>query len=142
MKRGATDTRRFGVPVARPPAPVGQVSVAKRRALSPPPPPPSKRREVNETDLERLDALGALLLTLNDPRASAVSVARHVRSLDVLAARIEQRFVLLQAGPPPGLTEQIALLGNRELEAILLGLLEDVVTLHSTLRDGCPSGGT
>jgi hypothetical protein len=90
---------------------------------------------VDATDLERLDVLAALLLTLNDPRASAISVSRHVQDLEVLAARIEHRFVQLKGSPAPRLTEQIALLGNRELESILLGLLEDVVTLHSMLQD-------
>jgi hypothetical protein len=95
-----------------------------------------RRRQVDASDLDRLDVLGALLLTLNDPRASAVNVARHVRDLEVLCARIEDRFTQLQkGGSVPKLAEQIALLGNRELEIILLGLLEDVVTLHSTLHD-------
>jgi len=95
------------------------------------------RREVSRRDLERLDVLGELLSTLNDPRAGAGSVARHVRQLDALAARIEERFVQLRRGArPPGLSEQIAVIGNRELEAILFAFLEDVVALHSDLVDG------
>jgi hypothetical protein len=99
-----------------------------------------RRRNVDASDLARLDVLQALLLTLNDPRASAVSISRHVQGLEVLAARIEERFVQRQGGCPPRLTEQIALLGNRQLEEILLGLLEDVVTLHSELLDVSPVG--
>lgn len=80
--------------------------------------------------------LHALLRTLNDPRASAISVARHVEQLEVLAARIEERFIQRKGSPAPRLAEQIALLGNRELEGVLLTLLEDVVALHSELADG------
>jgi hypothetical protein len=124
MKRGAADARTAAASF-------------RHRPSSPPPRlrAPCRRLDVDATDLERLDVLAALLLTLNDPRASAISVSRHVQDLEVLAARIEHRFVQLKGSPAPRLTEQIALLGNRELESILLGLLEDVVTLHSMLQD-------
>ena len=94
-----------------------------------------RRREVNHSDLQRLDVLKALLQTLNDPRASAANVARHAAGLEVLTARIEERFIQRKGAPAPKLAEQIALLGNRELESILFSLLEDVVELHSTLAD-------
>ena len=100
------------------------------------------RRAVGPSDLTRLDTLNALLTTLNDPRASAGSVARHVAGLEVLAARIEDRYLQRRGGRAPGLAEQIALLGNRELESLLLGYLEDVVSLHSDLaiRDESEAG--
>jgi hypothetical protein len=33
------------------------------------------------------------------------------------------------------MVQQIAILGNREIENVLLELLEDIVTLHSELAD-------
>jgi len=102
------------------------------RPLSPPvrgsttPPPPASdgararggaplRRHVDRTDLAGLDRVTALLSTLNDPRASAMKVARDVAEIEVLVARVEDRFIQRKGGPLPRLVEQIALLGNREL---------------------------
>jgi hypothetical protein len=87
---------------------------------------------VTAQDFNRIDQLSALLSTLNDPRAGADALARHVSAIPVLEARIGARFS--QDYPNrkrPGIGQQIALLGNRVLESILLELLEDIITLHS-----------
>jgi hypothetical protein len=87
---------------------------------------------VREQDVERIDVLQALLLTLNDPLAGARNIAWHVARYPILGARIEARFRHLHGGRTlPGPAEQIATLGNRELEQVLLQLLEDIVTFHS-----------
>jgi hypothetical protein len=116
-----------------------------RRSLSPsaPPPreskPPPKESElvVSEADVERIDVLQSLLTTLNDPRASATALARDVERMPVLQARIEVRYRARSGGnyAPPRLSEQIGRLGNRELEGILLELLEDVVIVGSELAE-------
>lgn len=128
-------------------------SSAVRGSSSPPPrltpspgrarndaPSGSLRRQVDRTDLDRLDSLTALLLTLNDARASAPKVARHVAGLEVLTARVGDRFIQRKGLPLPRLVEQIALLGNRELEGILLTFLEDIVALHSESDVDPPTG--
>ncbi len=87
---------------------------------------------VTAQDLQRIDQLSGLLATLNDPRAGADALARHVAAIPVLQARIAARFA--QEHPnrkKHAIAQQIALLGNRVLEGLLLELLEDIITLHS-----------
>lgn len=91
--------------------------------------------QVTVKDLARIDAIQSLLRTLNDPRAGADVLARHIGAIPVLRARVERRF----ARHYPNLTkhelsQQIALLGNRQLEAILGELLEDLVMLHAEVE--------
>ncbi len=96
---------------------------------------PEDPERVTASDLQRIDQLSALLSTLNDPRAGADALARHVSAIPVLQARIAGRFA--QAYPnrkKVGIAQQIALLGNRVLEGILLDLLEDIITLHSEVE--------
>lgn len=107
-------------------------------------PSPPKRRPsarplrvlVAAEDLEKLDVLHELLATLNDPRASATQIARSIGRHPVLEARV------LLAGQTednpkrrPRLPEQLARLGNREVEAILLQLLEDLTELDAELKE-------
>jgi hypothetical protein len=91
---------------------------------------------VTAADLKRIDQISALLATLNDASAGADQLARHVRDIPVLGARIAARFAsrLSPIGPNAEVGKQIALLGNRALESILLELLEDIVALHSELQ--------
>jgi hypothetical protein len=91
---------------------------------------------VTARDVARLDVLQRLLTILNDPQASAGSLARHVEPSSVLAARVEARFCVRNPGrTAPSLVQQIAILGNREIEALLLELLEDIIVLHSELQE-------
>jgi hypothetical protein len=93
--------------------------------------PPEDPTTVRDQDVERLSVLQDLLLTLNDPLAGARKIAWHVEQYPVLRARIAARYRHLHGArvlPKP--TEQIATLGNRELEQLLLQLLEDIVTFH------------
>lgn len=93
-----------------------------------PVPRPGDPATVTGDDLKYIDELSALLSTLNDPRAGAEALARHVEKIPVLKARIARRY-LRGAGRRvlPETAQQIALLGNRELEAVLFELLEDLV---------------
>jgi hypothetical protein len=96
------------------------------------PPDRSDRTEVRAEDVARIDILQKLLTTLNDPAASASAIAGHIEQYPVLRARIEVRFRQRHAGRDvPRPAAQIAAIGNRELEAVLLQLLEDIVTFHS-----------
>ncbi len=91
---------------------------------------------VTAADFERIDVLQAILSTLNDPRASAHALARDVARFPVLEARIAVRYRgRVSGGHPVKLAEQIARLGNREIEGILLELLEDVVVVGSELAE-------
>ena len=99
------------------------------------PPPADDPSRVASSDMDRLGALSALLATLNDPRAGADALSRHVGQIPVLKARVTQRF--LRDHPnwtKHSLPQQIALLGNRVLEGILLELLEDIVVMHSEVE--------
>jgi hypothetical protein len=111
----------------------------RRRLVSetrPHKPPSAADLQVAAGDLEHIDILQALLATLNDPRASAGQLVRHIQQSRVLSSRIEARFCQRQANREvPGLTEQIALLGNREIESVLLQLLEDIIELASQMPD-------
>ncbi len=94
--------------------------------------PEEDRTQVRAEDVDRIDVLQKLLVTLNDPAASAQAIAAHVEQYPVLRARIEVRFRRRygdRALPRPA--AQIAALGNRELEGVLLQLLEDIVTFAS-----------
>ncbi len=117
----------------------------RRSSVAPSAPPPRESRPspkeselvVSPADVERIDVLQSLLTTLNDPRASATALARDAERLPVLRARIEVRYRARSASnyAPPRLSEQIGRLGNRELEGILLELLEDVVIVGSELAE-------
>jgi hypothetical protein len=96
---------------------------------------PEDPTRVTLEDLDRIGALQSLLSTLNDPRAGADVLARQIAGIPALKARVEHRFK--QHHPNfrrHGLAQQIALLGNRVLEGILLELLEDLVMLHSDVE--------
>ncbi len=109
----------------------GRESVAARDR-----PPTAAELVVSAADVERLDVLQSILTTLNDPRASAAALARDAERFPVLAARIGARYRARVSGShAPRLAEQIVRLGNRELEAILLELLEDVVIVGSELAE-------
>jgi hypothetical protein len=98
-------------------------------------PAPRDPTRVAVADLGRIGAVNLLLATLNDPRAGADVLARNVAAIPVLKARVEQRFIEHHPNRTrPGLAQQIALLGNRMLEGILLELLEDIVVLHSEVE--------
>ena len=100
------------------------------------PPPSPDELQVSAADVGRIDVLQSLLATLNDPRASAHALARDAERFPVLQARIEVRYRSRASGAQGiRLAEQIARLGNRELEGILLELLEDLVVVGSELQE-------
>ena len=89
---------------------------------------------VGAADLARLDVLHGLLFALNDSLAGAGKIARHAARMPALEARIGRCFANrfpTRALPP--LSEQIAALGNRDLEAVVLELLEDLTVLRADL---------
>jgi len=96
------------------------------------PGPQDDSARVTAADLENIGKISALLTALNDPKAGADVLARHVEAIPVLKERIAIRFAqrMTSRGRVAAAT-QIALLGNRVLEGILLELLEDIVALHS-----------
>ena len=97
---------------------------------------PQVRTQVLPEDIGRLEAIHAVLDLLNDSHASALGLARLVAGFPPLEARIINRFrARFPKRDHAPLPQQIATLGNGELEAILLGLLEDLTVLHAELEE-------
>jgi hypothetical protein len=95
--------------------------------------------QVCARDVERIGVLQELLMTLNDPAASAGAISQHVENYPVLRARIAVLYRKRYGDRAlPRTSAQIAALGNRELEGALLQLLEDVVEFHSASDPGTP----
>jgi len=88
------------------------------------------------SDIERLDVIHALLAKLTDPRASAQTLAPFIEAFPPLKARIAQTFALRRPNHrATTLTAQIVGLGNRQVEAVLLELLEDLTFLRAELLE-------
>ena len=88
-------------------------------------------------DLARLEAVHALLSALNDASASAVALAALVERVSPLRARLAARFrTRFPSRALPRLAEQLALLGNHELEHALLAVLEDLTLLRADADAG------
>jgi hypothetical protein len=93
-------------------------------------PAPEDPGRVTVTDLDSIDAISKLLFTLNDASAGADALARHIVKIRALKARVGARFAVRYPNRRMAeVAQQVALLGNRELEDILMTLLEDLVTL-------------
>ena len=89
-------------------------------------------------DLQHLAFIHETLSVLNDECAGAPAIARCIEKLPPLRARLTRRFRALHAHTfrrPPPIVEQLAHLGNRELEGVLLELLEDLTVLRADLAD-------
>ena len=132
MRRGANSQSSPGSASTR--SSVAPATRARGAAANPSPSPDDLR--VTEADVKNIDILQSILAVLNDPRASAERLATHIRKSRVFTARIGDHFRRRNVRhPPQQLTQQIAIMGNRELEALLLQLLEDVITLHSEMAE-------
>lgn len=82
--------------------------------------------------LKQLGPIRNILTALNDSGSGAAEIAHFVDSLEPLRARMTLTF--LRRFPdmdPPAIPEQMARLGNRELEAVLLALLEDLTVFSA-----------
>ncbi|MEO8876698.1 MAG: hypothetical protein ABI461_13990 [Polyangiaceae bacterium] len=87
-------------------------------------------------DIERLDVIHALLGKLNDPRASAQILAPFIEAFPPLKARIVQTFATRRPNHRAStLAAMIVGLGNRQIEAVLLELLEDLTFLRAELEE-------
>ena len=107
---------------------------ARAKALSPDVPDESAT-QVRRGDLNRLNVIHDLLRVLNDPLAGAQQIAFHAGRLPCLRARVTRRFAeRLPGRAVPSLPEQVAALGNRALEIILLALLEDLTELRADIE--------
>lgn len=86
------------------------------------PPPLLRRTEVTATDLQHLDVVRRILFVLDEPAASASALAKLIDEMPVLAARLGGRF-LEGRGIQITTEAELAFVGNRQLEAVLLELL-------------------
>jgi len=97
--------------------------------------PDESAAQVTRQDLDRLGVLHDLLRVLNDPLAGAQEIAHHVARMPPLRARVTRDFgARFPARAIPKLPEQVAALGNREIEKILLALLEDLTVLRAEIE--------
>jgi hypothetical protein len=99
------------------------------------------RTDVCSDDLRHLDVVQRILALLNEPAASAAELSRLIEAMPVLAARLGARFTARMSGRTATSTSELAFLGNRELEAILLQLLEDLTDLRAQ-EAGVPAHGS
>lgn len=94
---------------------------------------------VRAEDLESLPIIHQMLRLLNDAFVGAPQLADKVKRIAPLAARVTRRFAERFGGRATGnLAEQLARLGNREFEFLLLTFLEDLTVLRAEMDD--PSG--
>lgn len=104
--------------------------IAERRNSTPP------TWKVHKEDLESLEPVRHLLAALNDPYVSTTQIERLVEQIRVLSARCIRRAVQLsELEHTPSLGEALGLIGNKGLEAELLGVLEDLTILSAELSD-------
>ena len=87
-------------------------------------------------DIERLDVIHALLKELNDPRASAYTIAPFVEAFPPLRARVARALAVHRPNlKAQNVAAELVGLGNRGVEAVLLELLEDLTILRADLAD-------
>lgn len=103
--------------------------------------PPPLRTEVAVEDLRHLEVLQRILRLLNEPAASAVELARLVEEMPVLAARLGARFNARFGNRPSTAFSELTFLGNRDFEAVLFQLLEDLTDLRAE-QEGIPAHGS
>lgn len=99
------------------------------------------RTEATVDDLRHLDVVTGILRLLNEPAASAVELARLVDRMPVLAARLGARFGARVGDRPSTALLELTLLGNRDLEAVLFKLLEELTDLQAE-QSGIPAHGS
>ncbi len=92
------------------------------------------RISVDREDLGNLGALHRLLTRLNEPAASATALSGLVDGIPVLSNRLHARFQRMR-GRDERTSQILSLLGNRELEGMLMELLEDLTILHADLME-------
>src|SRR6476661_5314049 len=100
------------------------MSVYRRSSM-----PPPLRTDVSPSDLQHLDVLRRILGVLDQPAASAKALAQLVEEMPVLAARLGASFMATVGTRPSTTHGELAVLGNRHLERVLLELLEDLTML-------------
>jgi hypothetical protein len=99
------------------------------------------RTDVCTDDLRQLDVVQRILALLNEPAASASELARLIDAMPVLAARLGARFTARMGDRVATSTAELTFLGNRELEAVLFQLLEDLTDLRAQ-DAGIPANGS
>lgn len=86
---------------------------------------------VQSEHLEHVDNIRSLLGALNDPYASGHKIAKLVAEIPVLAARCVRRAGRTRSVEVATIEHALSLIGNRGLEAELLGVLEDLTLLKA-----------
>jgi hypothetical protein len=103
--------------------------------------PAPMRTEVTVDDLRHLEVVQRILMLLNEPAASAAALARLVDEMPVLAARLGARFAARVGSRPSTALSELTYLGNRDFEAVLFQLLEDLTDLRAE-QAGVPAHGS
>jgi hypothetical protein len=87
-------------------------------------------------DLQSLEHVRNLLTALNNPYVSTTRIEQLVEQIRVLRARCVRRAMQASdSEAAPSLSEALALIGNKGLEAELLVVLEDLTILSAELQD-------
>ncbi|MFZ9885968.1 MAG: hypothetical protein ACO3JL_00595 [Myxococcota bacterium] len=100
--------------------------------------PPRDPSLIEEADLKRIPDIHALLQAFHDPYTSSKQIADLVEKIPVLKARCEERVPAGRKRPDARMAEILTVIGNRTLEEVLLGLLEDLTLLKAELEGGDP----
>lgn len=88
------------------------------------------------SDLQSLEHVRSLLTALNNPYVSTARIEQLVEQIRVLRVRCIRRAIQdSDADSTPNLSEALALIGNKGLEAELLAVLEDLTILSAELQD-------
>lgn len=92
--------------------------------------------QVRPDDLKQLRVIHDLLATLNDQYASRGRIEQLCRAMPVLAKRVlAHARVVSPLRDIRVLQEALTVIGNRGVESVLLGLLEDLTMLKADLDD-------
>lgn len=92
------------------------------------------RTEVCIGDLTQLDVVHRILALLNDAAASSSALGALVDEMPVLRARLNARF-RQRFDRSTTSAHELATLGNRAFEEVLLALLEDLTELRASMLD-------
>ena len=111
------------------------MSVYRRSSI-----PAPLRTAVSTSDLRQLDVVRRMLTLLNEPAAGAAELARLVDEMPVLAARLAERCAVKAGNRAGSSFTGLSFLGNRDFEAVLFELLEDLTDLAAE-QAGIPAHG-
>ena len=90
--------------------------------------------KIRPADLQRLDLVKELLSLLNDPYVGPYKLTETITHIPVFAARCRREAALFRPrADVEDIERALNVIGNRGIEKVLLGLLEDMTILKADL---------